>query len=175
MSIINCQLLTAGGELWPTRKHRRFLYATVLPAGSKAGALAALPFHARRDTPPGVSEAYPSHPSPGGHFAQLRITNYKWAAAIRRINFVDMPSARYFCRWQNRYNSASQNFDMLPDGNAYRYKSPLAPQGERWERCQRQMKRPERVAAVGERGSRSVGNEGTGHRNRRMRSIYRWP
>ena len=32
-----------------------------------------------------------------------------WAAG----NFVDMPSARYFCRWQNRYNSASQNFDMI--------------------------------------------------------------
>ena len=38
--------------------------------------------------------------------------------------------------------------------------------GERWERCRWQMKRPERVAAVGERRSRSVGKESTGHRNR---------
>ncbi len=38
--------------------------------------------------------------------------------------------------------------------------------GERWERCLWQMKRPERVAAVGERGSRSDGDESTGHRNR---------
>ena len=38
--------------------------------------------------------------------------------------------------------------------------------GERWERCLWQMKRPERVAAVGERRSRAVGKESTGHRNR---------
>ena len=40
--------------------------------------------------------------------------------------------------------------------------------GERWERCLWQMKRPERVAAVGERRSRAVGKESTGHRNRRQ-------
>ena len=38
--------------------------------------------------------------------------------------------------------------------------------GERGERCRWQMKRPERVAAVGERRSRAVGKEITGHRNR---------
>ena len=36
---------------------------------------------------------------------------------------------------------------------------------ERGERRRGQEERPERVAAVGERGSRSVGNEVTGHRN----------
>ena len=39
--------------------------------------------------------------------------------------------------------------------------------GERGERCRGQRKRPERVAAVGGRGRRSVADESTGHRNRR--------
>ena len=38
--------------------------------------------------------------------------------------------------------------------------------GERGERCQWQMKRPERVAGVGERRSRSAGKESTGDPNR---------
>ena len=38
--------------------------------------------------------------------------------------------------------------------------------GERWERRRGREKRPERVAAVGERRSRTVGKESTGHRNR---------
>ena len=42
--------------------------------------------------------------------------------------------------------------------------------GERWERCRWQVKRPERVAAVGERRSRTVGKESTGHRNRNCSS-----
>ena len=37
---------------------------------------------------------------------------------------------------------------------------------ERGERCRWQMKRPERVAAVGEQRSRTVGKAHTGHRNR---------
>ena len=38
--------------------------------------------------------------------------------------------------------------------------------GERWERRLWREERPERVAAVGERRSRTVGKESTGHRNR---------
>ena len=38
--------------------------------------------------------------------------------------------------------------------------------GERWERCQWQMKRPERVAAVDRRGSLLKADEDVGHRNR---------
>ena len=38
--------------------------------------------------------------------------------------------------------------------------------GERAERCRWQTQRGERVAAVGERRSRTVGKERTGHRNR---------
>ena len=38
--------------------------------------------------------------------------------------------------------------------------------GERWERRRWRKERPERVAAVGERRSRTVGKESTGHRNR---------
>mgnify|MGYP003308570182 CR=1 FL=1 len=42
--------------------------------------------------------------------------------------------------------------------------------GERWERRQWREERPERVAAVGERRSRIVGKESTGHRNRNRSS-----
>ena len=53
-------------------------------------------------------------------------------------------------------------------GNKTKVRAGRGPgEGERWERCQRQVKRPERVAAVGERRSRAVGKESTGHRNRR--------
>ena len=38
--------------------------------------------------------------------------------------------------------------------------------GERWERRQWREERPERVAAVGERRTRTAGKESTGHRNR---------
>ena len=38
--------------------------------------------------------------------------------------------------------------------------------GERWERRRWREERLERVAAVGERRSRAVGKESTGHRNR---------
>ena len=38
--------------------------------------------------------------------------------------------------------------------------------GERCDRCLWQKKGAERVAAVGERRSRTVGKESTGHRNR---------
>ena len=38
--------------------------------------------------------------------------------------------------------------------------------GERWEHRRWREERPERVAAVGERRSRTVGKENTGHRNR---------
>ncbi len=38
--------------------------------------------------------------------------------------------------------------------------------GERCDRCLWQEKGAERVAAVGERRSRTVGKESTGHRNR---------
>ena len=42
--------------------------------------------------------------------------------------------------------------------------------GERWERRQWREERPERVAAIGERGSRTVGNESTEYRNRNCSS-----
>ena len=38
--------------------------------------------------------------------------------------------------------------------------------GERCDRCLWQKKGAERVAAIGERGSRTAGKESTGHRNR---------
>ena len=38
--------------------------------------------------------------------------------------------------------------------------------GERWERRRWRIQRPERVAAIGERGSRAVGNESAEYRNR---------
>ena len=40
-------------------------------------------------------------------------------------------------------------------------------EGERWERCRWQMKRPERVAAVGVQRSRTDGKAHTGHPNRK--------
>ena len=51
-------------------------------------------------------------------------------------------------------------------------RTPLASlwEGERWERCQRQIQRPERVAAVGVQRRRSVAKAHTGYRNRMWHS-----
>ena len=46
--------------------------------------------------------------------------------------------------------------------------------GERWERRLWREERPERVAAVGERRSRIVGKESTGHRNRNCQKSGRF-
>ena len=61
------------------------------------------------------------------------------------------------------------NFRSLPGAylSCFGKKGTKEPtRGERRERCRWQVKRPERVAAVGERRSRTVGKESTGHRNR---------
>ena len=54
----------------------------------------------------------------------------------------------------------------LRGGNTIRGAAEAIESGERGERCRRQIKRPERVAAVGVQRSRSVGKAHTGYRNR---------